>query len=195
MATATRPLVTVVVGSTRPIRVGDQITQALAPVIAEEADARVEVVDLRDLDLPLLDEPRMPALGDYAHDHTKDWARTIEASDAVVIVSPQYNGGYPAGLKNAIDFLYAEWKERPVLIVTYGGHGGGMSGAQLRHVLEFIGAAVLPENVEITLKPEFYDADWRLVDAQAAVAEALPALREAAGLLGERAREDERVSA
>jgi NAD(P)H-dependent FMN reductase len=195
MATATRPLVTLVVGSTRPIRVGDQIGQALAPVIAEEADARVEVVDLRDLALPLLDEPRMPALGDYAHDHTKGWASTIEASDAVVIVSPQYNGGYPAGLKNAIDFLYSEWKERPVLIVTYGGRGGGMSGAQLRHVLEFIGAAVLPENVEITLSGDFYGEDGRLTNAADAVADALPALREAARDLGARARQEERVTA
>ncbi|WP_317624034.1 NADPH-dependent FMN reductase [Brevibacterium casei] len=66
-------------------------------------------------------------------------AEIVSEADGIVFVTPQYNGGYPASLKNAIDYLFAEWRDKPALIVSYGGHGGGMSGAQLRSVLEFIG--------------------------------------------------------
>lgn len=177
------PLIRIIVGSVRPVRVGDQIAAAVAEIIADAADARTEIIDLADLNLPLLDEPRMPALGDYQNAHTKEWADIVSGSDGIVFVTPQYNAGYPASLKNAIDYLFAEWKDKPALIISYGGHGGGMSGAQLRSVLDFIGLDLVGDNVEITLPRDSYGPDWRLVDAQAVVAPYTEELRTAARAL------------
>lgn len=184
--TTERPLISIIVGSVRPVRIGDQIAEALAPIIAEAAGARVQIIDLAQLNLPMLDEPLMPAMGNYAHAHTREWAEIIEASDAVVFVTPQYNGGYPASLKNAIDFLYQEWKEKPALIVSYGGHGGGQAAAQLRQVLEFIGLDIEAGSVGITIPRDGYGPDWRLVDAAPIVAVEADALREAGASLAER---------
>ncbi|WP_137824164.1 NADPH-dependent FMN reductase [Brevibacterium sp. 2SA] len=181
--TPTAPLIRIIVGSVRPVRVGDQIAAAVAEIISDAAAARTEIIDLVDLDLPLLDEPRMPALGDYQNEHTKEWARIVDESDAVVFVTPQYNAGYPASLKNAIDYLFAEWKDKPSLIISYGGHGGGMSGAQLRAVLEFIGLDLVGDNVEITLPRDSYGPDWRLTDAKEVVAGYADELRTAAKAL------------
>lgn len=183
MTDTTTPLIRIIVGSVRPVRVGDQIAAAVAEIIADAADARTEIIDLADLDLPLLDEPRMPALGDYQNAHTKEWADIVSGSDGIVFVTPQYNAGYPASLKNAIDYLFAEWKDKPALIISYGGHGGGMSGAQLRSVLDFIGLDLVGDNVEITLPRDSYGPDWRLVDAQAVVAPYTEELRTAARAL------------
>jgi NAD(P)H-dependent FMN reductase len=99
-----------------------------------ELSADFEIVDLRDWPLPMDDEPGLPAAGVYRHEHTKAWSRKVSESDAVVIVTPQYNWGYPAALKNALDHLYAEWRGKPAVIVTYGGHGGDKCARQLRQV-------------------------------------------------------------
>jgi NAD(P)H-dependent FMN reductase len=93
-----------------------------------------EIVDLKDWHLPFGDEPGIPAKGIYMHDHTKAWSAKIAGVDGFVIVSPQYNWGYPAVLKNALDHLYKEWSGKPLAIVTYGGRGGGKCAEQLRHV-------------------------------------------------------------
>lgn len=191
----TRPLVRLVVGSTRPVRVGDQLAEVLAPVIGEAADADVEVVDLAELALPLLDEPRMPVLGDYVHEHSRRWSALVQDADAVVLLSPQYNGGYPASLKNAIDYLHAEWKHKPVQLVTYGGHGGGLAAAQLRSVLDFIGADPGERDVEISLPRDAYGEDWRLTRPEAAVEGALEDVASAARDLGARLRDRELVRA
>lgn len=183
MTDTNTPLIRIIVGSVRPVRVGDQIAAAVAEIIADAADARTEIIDLADLNLPLLDEPRMPALGDYQNAHTKEWADIVSGSDGIVFVTPQYNAGYPASLKNAIDYLFAEWKDKPALIISYGGHGGGMSGAQLRSVLDFIGLDLVADNVEITLPRDSYGPDWRLIDAQAVVAPYTEELRTAARAL------------
>ena len=174
------PIIRIIVGSTRPVRVGDQIADAVAAQMRAATDARVEVVDLRDLRLPFLDEPRMPALGDYAQEHTRSWAELVATSDAIVFVSPQYNGGYPTSLKNAIDYLFAEWRDKPLLLVTYGGHGGGLAAAQLRQVMDFIGANVLSDNIEIHLSGDDYGANGRLVDPSQSISAAADDLSEAA---------------
>ncbi|WP_244540204.1 NADPH-dependent FMN reductase [Kaistia soli] len=103
---------------------------------ASVSDVDFQTVDLRDLQLGLDDEPDIPAAGrDYRGPATRRWSELVQGAGAIVFVSPQYNWGYPAALKNAIDHLYREWRSKPVLIVTYGGHGGGKCGAQLREVL------------------------------------------------------------
>ncbi|MBP2411223.1 NAD(P)H-dependent FMN reductase [Arthrobacter stackebrandtii] len=182
--TTESPLIKIIVGSVRPVRVGDQLAAALVPPIAGAAQARVDIVDLADVALPLLDEPKMPALGQYEKAHTLAWSEIVMDADAVIFLTPQYNGGYPASLKNAIDYLFHEWRDKPTFIISYGGHGGGMSAAQLRSVLDFIRMDVVADSVELTLPRDSYGADGRLIDAQPIVAAHAGAVRAAASALG-----------
>lgn len=134
----------VVAGSTRPNRRSPAVAEWVAAVARQVADAAFDVVDLRDLDLALDDEGGMPqAGGGYDSPATRAWSERVLAARGVVFVTPQYNWGYPAALKNAIDHLYVEWRAKPVLIVTYGGHGGDRCGAQLRQVMAAVEARPL----------------------------------------------------
>ena len=131
----------IVTASTRPRRIGHHIAawvRGLAPEDVELVD-----VDLRELALPLLDEPEMPSDGNYVHEHTRNWAAIVEGLDAVVFVMPEYNRGYSAGLKNAIDYLYAEWSGKPVACVGYGWSGAQYARAALRQTLDRIGMVVV----------------------------------------------------
>lgn len=126
--------VRLVIASTRPHRLGPVIAdfvRAQAP-----RDLAVEVTDLAELGLPFLDEPQLAASGVYTHEHTRRWAQLIGSSDAVLVVTPEYNNGYPAALKNAIDYLYAEWSGKPVGLVGYGYRGASSCLAQLTTVFE-----------------------------------------------------------
>jgi NAD(P)H-dependent FMN reductase len=125
----------VIIGSTRPRRICPQVAAWVAQVGRETISEAFEVVDLKDWPLPMDDEPGLPASGDYAFEHTRAWSRKVSEGEAFVFVTPQYNWGYPAPLKNALDHLYKEWSEKPAMIVTYGGHGGGKCADQLRQVL------------------------------------------------------------
>ncbi len=181
-----RPVIGVLVGSTRPVRIGRQLADAIADLARPEAD--VQILDLAQIALPFLDEPKMPSLADYVQPHTLAWKRTIDGVDAVVVVSPQYNGGYPAPLKNAIDTLYAEWRGKPILLVTYGYHGGNLAAEQLGGVLRRIRAQLVEPQVQITTSDDVRDADGHLRDAAEVVAghadelsAGLAALRAAAG--------------
>ena len=93
-----------------------------------------EVVDLREWHLPMDDEAAVPATGEYTTEHTRAWSAKIGNANGFVIVTPQYNWGYPAPLKNALDHLYDEWEGKPLMLVTYGGHGGDKCARQLRSV-------------------------------------------------------------
>ncbi len=148
---STVPVIGILVGSTRPTRVGRQLADQIAELARLRSEADITVVDLAEVALPFLDEPEMPSLGRYVHEHTRAWKRTIDGLDALIIVSPQYNGGYPAPLKNAIDFLYAEWSGKPILLVTYGYHGGVLAAEQLVPVLTRIKANVLEPQIAMTV--------------------------------------------
>ena len=131
----------IVTASTRPRRIGHHIAawvRGLAPEGVELVD-----VDLRELALPLLDEPEMPSDGHYVHEHTRNWAAIVEGLDAVVFVMPEYNRGYSAGLKNAIDYLYAEWSGKPVACVGYGWSRAQNARAALRQTLDRNGMVVV----------------------------------------------------
>ncbi len=116
----------VVIGSTRPGRVGKPVADWFAGVAREHDGFDVEVADLAEIALPLLDEPAHPRLGDYRHEHTKRWSEIVDRADAVVFVMPEYNHSFNAALKNAIDYLNREWAYKPVGTVSYGGVSGGM---------------------------------------------------------------------
>lgn len=158
------PVIGVLVGSTRPVRIGRQLADQIAELARLRSEADITVVDLAEVRLPFLDEPKMPSRGDYVHEHTRAWKRTVDGLDALIIVTPQYNGGYPAPLKNAIDTLYAEWRDKPILLVTYGYHGGVGAAEQLAPVLTRIKAKLLQPAVAITVTDDDRDASDHLAN-------------------------------
>ncbi|MEV6639448.1 NAD(P)H-dependent oxidoreductase [Amycolatopsis sp. NPDC051371] len=156
--------VLVITGSTRPVRVGDQLTEQVVRIAKEAGLDDVDVADLRDVALPLLDEPQMAATRVYLNEHTRAWSARVNSADAVVLISPQYNFGYPAGLKNAIDYLFAEWRGKPGLLVSYGARGGIQSYDQLAQVLRFVGLVLDPLGVQLVLPRDAYSEHGTLID-------------------------------
>jgi NAD(P)H-dependent FMN reductase len=157
-----RPKLTVVIGSTRPGRVGASIGQWFVDRARAHGGYDVEVADLAAIDLPMLDEPNHPRLGQYIHQHTRDWSATIERTDAVVFVTPEYNHGYPATIKNAIDFLFQEWADKPVGFVSYGGVSAGTRAVeQLLPVVNAVGMVPVAPMVTIPFVAQFVDDDGR----------------------------------
>ena len=121
----------VVIASTRPGRAGEPIGRWFASQCRRDERFSVGVTDLAELALPLMDEPNLPRMRQYVHEHTRAWSRTVDAADCFVFVMPEYNHGFCAGLKNAIDYLHQEWARKPVGFVSYGGVSGGMRAVQL----------------------------------------------------------------
>ena len=129
------PHILVILGSTRQGRHGDKVVRWLLSRLNTRSDAAFELVDLRELALPFFDAPTSPAYGVVAEE-ALGWAERVNNADGFIFVTPEYNHGYPAPLKNAIDHLYKEWAHKPAAIVNYGGPAGGYRGAeQLRQVL------------------------------------------------------------
>jgi NAD(P)H-dependent FMN reductase len=124
------PTLTVIIGSTRPGRAGQPIAEWFIDRARAHGGFDVEVADLAEIRLPLLDEPNHPRLGQYTQQHTKDWSARIARADAVVFVTPEYNYGYPATIKNAIDYLHREWRDKPAGFVSYGGVAAGTRAVQ-----------------------------------------------------------------
>jgi NAD(P)H-dependent FMN reductase len=144
--------VRVILGSVRPGRAGKAIADWVMKQAREyDGDLSFELIDLQDVNLPFLDEP-VPAKmsDDYAHEHTRQWSVAIKAAQALIIVTPEYNRGYPPVLKNAIDFLYKEWQDMPVALVGYGGGGGTGALRQLREILAALDMKVLTDQVTIS---------------------------------------------
>lgn len=127
----TPPVLLVVVASTRPGRAGLPVATWFAARARDHGAFTVDVADLAEIALPFLDEPKHPRLGEYVHDHTKAWSARVAAADAVVFVMPEYNHGITAPLKNAIDYLNAEWKDKALGIVSYGGVSAGTRAAAM----------------------------------------------------------------
>lgn len=145
--------VLVIAGSIRPTRICLDVTQWVMAQLPDPPGIELELVDLRDWSLPF-DEPSIPALGQYRHDHTQAWSAKIGSATGFIFVTPQYNWGYPAALKNAIDHLYREWLGKPAMIVSYGFQGGGKSAAQLRQVLDGLRMRVAPTMPALALPAE-----------------------------------------
>jgi NAD(P)H-dependent FMN reductase len=154
------PTLTVITGSTRPGRAGLPIARWFAQRAEEHGHFDVDLVDLAELDLPMLDEPNHPMLRQYVHQHTKDWSARVDAGDAFVFVTPEYNYGYPAPLKNAIDYLHQEWQDKPVGFVSYGGIAAGTRAVQqLKQVVTTLRMLPVVDSVNIPFHPQFIDDD------------------------------------
>jgi NAD(P)H-dependent FMN reductase len=154
----------VIAGSVRPRRVALHIANWVAEVGRERTGGAFEVIDLRDWPLPMDDEPAMPHSGVYEHEHTKAWSRKIGGAPAFVFVSPQYNGGYPAPLKNALDHVHGEWAGKPAMIVTYGSRGGERCAQQLRQVCELLRMAPIAAMTGLILSRETISANQGQID-------------------------------
>ncbi|GLZ47838.1 FMN reductase [Actinomycetospora sp. NBRC 106375] len=125
-----RPLLQIIVASTRPGRVGEPIARWFAEYAREHGAFDVEIVDLADVDLPMFAEPEHPRFGRYTLDSTKAFSAIIARADAFAIVHPEYNHSYNAALKNALDHLNQEWAGKPVALIGYGGVAAGARAAE-----------------------------------------------------------------
>src|SRR5207302_3397580 len=157
------PRLAVIIGSTRPGRAGLPIGQWFVERARAHGGFEVEVADLAEIDLPLMDEPNHPRLHRYTQQHTKDWSARVERADAIVMVTPEYNYGYPAALKNAIDYLHDEWRDKPVGFVSYGGVAAGTRAVQqLKQVVTTLRMVPVVESVNIPFFAQFIDEDGRV---------------------------------
>lgn len=183
----------IIVASTRPNRVGLPVGKWIeAEAVAHSGFTEVELVDLAEVDLPFMNEPHHPRLAQYQHQHTRDWSAKVAEADAFVFVMPEYNYGYNAELKNAIDYLHNEWKYKPVGLVSYGGVAAGTRAAQMiKQVVTTLKMTPVVEAVAIPFVQQFVGEDGNLkpndimeasakamLDELVRVAEALRLLRE-----------------
>ena len=157
---AHRKTLQVIVASTRPGRIGRSIGDWVAAAAAEVDAFDVELIDLKEVNLPFFDEPNHPMLGQYTHQHTKDWAATVARADAFIFVMPEYNHGFIAPLKNALDFLHAEWQFKPVGFASYGGVSAGTRAAQmLKPVVQALRMTPVVEAITIPFPAPFFDSE------------------------------------
>lgn len=139
--------IAIIMGTTRPNRKSEQIAKWVYNIASKRNDAVYELVDLRDYELPMLDEPYPPSFRKYTQEHTKIWSEKVDAYDGYVIVTGEYNHGIPAVLKNAIDYLYYEWHDKPAGFVSYGSAGGARAVEQLREVMGEVHVADVRQQV------------------------------------------------
>jgi NAD(P)H-dependent FMN reductase len=185
--------VAVIVGSTRPGRKALDVARWVMDAASKRSDADFELVDIQDFNLPLLDEPVPPSMGQYSQPHTIAWAEKIAGFDGFVFVTPEYNHGIPGALKNAIDFLYKEWNNKAAGFVGYGSAGGTRAVESLRLVMGELMVADVRGQVMLSLftdfenfatfKPAAYHGQSldAMLDQVVAWSGALAPLRKAAG--------------
>jgi len=147
--------VAIIIGSTRPNRNGEAVAKWVYEIAQRRTDAEIELVDIRDFNLPLLDEPVPPSLGQYTKEHTKVWAAKIDSFDAYVFVTPEYNHGTSGALKNAIDYLYKEWNNKAAGFVGYGSALGARAVEHLRLVMGELQVAAVRAQVGLSLFTDF----------------------------------------
>lgn len=152
----THPIrIAVIVGSTRPGRKAPAVADWVHQLAGHRQDASYEVLDLAEINLPMLDEPVPPAMGDYQNPHTRSWAAKVASYDGFVFVTPEYNHATSAALKNALDYCYAEWNNKAAGFVGYGAVGGTRAVEHLRLVMGELQVADVRSQVSLTLADDF----------------------------------------
>ncbi|WP_405679914.1 NAD(P)H-dependent oxidoreductase [Streptomyces sp. NBC_00868] len=141
----------VISAATRPTSAGRPLSRWVTEQVRARGGFEVTPVDLAEIALPFLDEPEYASTGVYTHQHTRDWSAVVDSADAFLFVLPMYNGGYTAPFKNAIDFLYSEWHDKPVGLVSYsaGPTGGAPAAEMLLPVLTRLGMRPAERSVAI----------------------------------------------
>jgi NAD(P)H-dependent FMN reductase len=158
MATVTStstPRIAVILGSTRPGRRGAQVAEWVMEHAKTRTDADFELVDLANYPLPHLDEPLPPSMGQYQNPHTQEWAAQIAQYDGFIFVTPEYNHSTSGVLKNAIDYLYAEWNNKAMGVVSYGAVGGARAAEHLRLIAGELQMADVRTNVALSMFTDF----------------------------------------
>ncbi|MBF7683300.1 NAD(P)H-dependent oxidoreductase [Acinetobacter sp. B5B] len=153
----------IITASVRQGRIGPQISKWVLQSIQEKMNNDVEIIDLKEWYLPLDDEPYLPATGKYLQHHTQQWSQKIASGDLFVFVFPQYNWGYPASLKNAVDHLYAEWNDKVALIVSYANRGGGKAADQFQQIITGLHMHNLSGRIEVKLKDLQFNNEEKLI--------------------------------
>jgi len=172
----------VILGSVRAGRIAPQIGRWVMKNSPASSNLSFQLIDLRDWPLPTDDEPGIPArVGHYTQPHSEAWSRKIAEAAGYIFVTPEYNGSYPAALKNALDHLYREWTDKPVSIVTYGYHGGGRVAVQLRQLIETMKMAPVKTMPALTITQDMHDADGQLTDPDHHFADNIDLLHQAIG--------------
>jgi len=147
--------IAIIIGSTRPGRKGEAVARWVYEIAQGRGDAEYELVDIKDFNLPLLDEPMSAMTGQYSHPHTRRWSAKIASFDAYVFVTPEYNHATSGALKNAIDFLYHEWVDKAAGFVGYGGAAGVRAVENLRLVMGELQVADVKAQVGLSLFTDF----------------------------------------
>jgi len=145
----------IIIGSTRPGRNGEAVAGWVYENAQKRSDAQFELVDIADLNLPLLDEPVPASMGQYSKEHTKRWSEKIASFDGYVFVTPEYNHATTGALKNAIDFLYKEWNNKAAGFVGYGSLGGARAIENLRMIMAELQIADVRNQVSLSLFTDF----------------------------------------
>ncbi len=145
----------IILGSTRPGRRGEAVAKWVLEVASKRTDADFALIDLADYPLPHLDEPMPPSMGQYQNQHTRDWAATIVQFDGFVFVTPEYNHSTSGVLKNAIDYLYSEWNNKALGVVSYGAVGGARAAEHLRLIAGELQMADVRTNVALSMFTDF----------------------------------------
>jgi NAD(P)H-dependent FMN reductase len=156
----------VILGSSRPGRAGEAVGNWFMAETKKYQDLTFNFFDLAKIQLPMFDEPIPPLMHQYQNDHTKQWAESIDAQDGFIIITPEYNHRFPAVLKNAFDYVNAEWNRKPITYVSYGAISGGLRAVeQLRLVAIELHMVPIREQISIPIiweaaqdnnvKPEF----------------------------------------
>ena len=149
--------IAIILGSTRPGRNGEAVARWIYEIAKKRIDAEFEFVDIKDFNLPLLDEPIPPSQSQYSKEHTKVWSAKIDSFDGYIFVTAEYNHGIPGALKNAIDYLYKEWNNKAAGFVGYGSVGGVRAVEQLRLVMAELQVADVRAQVAVSIITEFED--------------------------------------
>lgn len=147
--------IAIIIGTTRPERVGESVGRWVYELAQKRKDAEFELIDLREYNLPLLDEPIPPSQGKYSKEHTKRWGAKIDSFDGFVFVTAEYNHGIPGALKNALDFVYREWNNKAAGFVGYGSAGGTRAVESLRLVMGELQVADVRAQVALSLFSDF----------------------------------------
>ena len=145
----------IILGSTRPGRNGEAVARWVHEIASRRTDASFTLIDLKDIDLPLLDEPIPPSMQKYSKPHTRAWSELVASFDGYVFVTPEYNHSTSGALKNAIDFLYAEWNNKAAGFVSYGSAGGTRAVEHLRLIMGELQVADVRAQVALSLSSDF----------------------------------------
>ncbi|BCJ67271.1 hypothetical protein GCM10009779_04940 [Polymorphospora rubra] len=130
---------------------------------SKRTDAEFQLVDLRDFPLPHLDEVMPPSFGQYQNEHTRQWAQEVASFDGFVIVTPEYNHSTSGVLKNALDYLFAEWNNKAVGFISYGAHGGVRAVEHLRVMAGELMMADVRAQVVLNFATEPPPLPWSLL--------------------------------